>query len=85
MIMQIKRYASLNGSISKNGFKAAVGIPQGDPLSMLAAAAMLGEWIKETAHDHILAKVFADDHLMLSSNNQSCKKHLMLLSSGMMP
>ena len=27
MITQIKRYASLNGSISKDGFKATVGIP----------------------------------------------------------
>ena len=47
MITHIRRFASLNGSISKNSFKAAIGIPQGDPLSMLAAAAMLGEWTKD--------------------------------------
>ena len=41
---------------------------------MLAAAAMLGEWTKEIPHDHILAKVFVDDRLMLSSNNQKLQE-----------
>ena len=69
MLTHMKRFASLNGSISKSGFKATIGIPQGDPLSMLAAAALLGEWTKEIPHDHVLAKVFVDDRLMLSNNN----------------
>ena len=56
MITQIKRFASPNGSICKNCFKAAIGVPQGDPVSMQAAAtaALLGEWTKEMPHDHIL-------------------------------
>ena len=74
MITHVKRFASLNGSISKNGFKAAVGIPQGDPLSMLAAAALLGEWTREIPHDHILAKVFVDDRLMLSNDNSKLQE-----------
>ena len=74
MITQIKRFVSLNGSICKNSFKAAIGIPQGDPLSMLAAAAMLGEWTQEIPHDHILAKVFVDDRLMMSNNNQKLQE-----------
>ena len=74
MISNIKRFASLNGSICKKGFKAAVGIPQGDPLSMLAAAAMLGEWTKEIPHDYILAKVFVDDRLMLSNCNSKLQE-----------
>ena len=73
-ITQIKRYAWLNGSINKDGFNAAAGIPQGDPLSMLAAAAMLGEWTKEIPHDHILAKVFVVDRVMLSSSNQKLQE-----------
>ena len=74
MITHINRYASLNGAICKKGFKAAIGIPQGDPLSMLAAAAMLGEWTKEIPHDHILAKVFVDDRLMISNNSSELQE-----------
>ena len=74
IITQIRRHASLNGSISKSGFKAAVGIPQGDPLSMLAAAAMFGEWTREIPHDHVLAKVFVDDRLMMSSSNEKLQE-----------
>ena len=74
MITHIRRFASLNGSISKNSFKAAIGILQGDPLSMLAAAAMLGEWTKEIPHDHIFSKVFVDDRLMISNNNQKLQE-----------
>ena len=68
MITQIKRI--LNGSITKSGFKAAIGIPQGDPLGMPAAAALLGEWTRGIPHHHLLAKVFVDGRLMLSNNNQ---------------
>ena len=74
VLTHIKRFASLNGSICKSGFKAAVGIPQGDPLSMLAAAALLGEWAKEIPHDHVLAKVFVDDRLMPSNNNPNLQE-----------
>ena len=70
MITGLKRYTSLNGAVSKHAFGASVGIPQGDPLSMLAAAAMLGEWTREIPHDHIFAKVFVDDRLMLSTDSQ---------------
>ena len=74
MITHIKRFASLNGSISKNGFKAAIAVPQGDPLSMLAAAALLGKWTKEILHDHVLAKVFVDARLMLSNDNSKLQE-----------
>ena len=70
MITGLKRYTSLNGAVSKHAFGASVGIPQGDPLSMLAAAARLGEWTREIPHDHIFAKVFVDDRLMLSTDSQ---------------
>ena len=70
MIKNLQRFTSLNGSVSKTGFRSSLGILQGDPLSMLAAATMLGEWTNEIPHDNIFAKVFVDDRLMLSSNSQ---------------
>ena len=47
MITRIRRYASLNGAVHTHHFGATSGIPQGDPLSMLAAAALLGQWTLE--------------------------------------
>ena len=41
---------------------------------MLAAAAMLGEWTKEIPHDHVLAKVFVDDRLMISNNSSELQE-----------
>ena len=41
---------------------------------MLAAAAMLGEWTREIPHDHVLAKVFVDDRLMMSSSNEKLQE-----------
>ena len=74
MIKNIQRFTSLNGSVSKTGFRSSLGIPQGDPLSMLAAATMLGEWANEITHDNIFAKVFVDDRLMLSSSSQQLQQ-----------
>ena len=68
MLKHIKRYAALNGAISQTGFKANIGIPQGDPLSMLAAAALLGQWTLQIPRQHLLAKVFVDDRLLLGEN-----------------
>ena len=74
MISNIRRFASLNGSVSKTDFGASLGIPQGDPLSMLAAATMLGAWANEMPHDEVFAKVFVDDRLMLGSNSQQLQQ-----------
>ena len=74
MITNIRRFASLNGSVSKTDFGASLGIPQGDPLSMLAAATMLGAWANEMPHDEVFAKVFVHDRLMLSSNSQQLQQ-----------
>ena len=57
--------------MSTEHFGAALGIPQGDPLSMLAAAAFLRQWTSEMPKDDIFQKVFVDDRLMLSNSNQS--------------
>ena len=71
MIKGIRRLASLNGAVSTDHFGAALGIPQGDPLSMLAAAALLGQWTREMLREDIFHKVFVDDRLMLSNCNQT--------------
>ena len=69
MISRISRFTSLNGAIFKESFRASIGVPQGDPLSMLAAAALLGQWTTEIPPHIALAKVFVDDRLLLSSNS----------------
>ena len=71
MIKGIRRFASLNGAVSTEHFGTALGIPEGDPLSMLAAAALLGQRASEMPKDNISQKVFVDARLMLSNSNQS--------------
>ena len=71
MITRIRRYASLNGAVHTQHFGATSGIPQGDPLSMLAAAALLGQWTLEIPSDNVFAKVFVDDRLLLSGCGES--------------
>ena len=71
MITGIRRFASLNGAVSTEHFGTALGIPHGDLLSMLAAAAFLGQWASEMPTENIFQKVFVDDRLLLSSSNQS--------------
>ena len=71
MIKGIRRFASLNGAVSTDHFGTTLGIPQGDPLSMLAAAALLGQWTCDIPREDIFHKVFVDDRLMLSNCNQT--------------
>ena len=71
MIQRIKRFASFNGAIATVGFHSAKGLPQGGPLSMLAAAAFLGKWTNEMPNQNLLAKVFVDDRLLLGFCNES--------------
>ena len=71
MIKGIRRFASLNGAVSTDHFGTTLGIPQGDPLSMLAAAALLGQWTREMPTEDIFYKVFVDDRLMISNCNQT--------------
>ena len=68
-LQHIARHVSLNGAISKHSFQATNGVPQGDPMSMIAAAALLGQWTLEIPQDAVFNRVFVDDRLMLSENN----------------
>ena len=68
-LAHIKRFVSLNGAISKTSFCCNIGIPQGDPISMLAAAAFLGMWTQEMPRELTLAKVFVDDRLLLGNDH----------------
>ena len=71
MIKHIKRFPSLNGAIHAESFSATLGIPQGDPLSMLAAAALLGQWTTQMPQDDLFNKVSVDDRLMLSNSDHA--------------
>ena len=80
MIKHTRRFASINGAIDPIPFASSKGVPQGDPLSMLAAAALLGSWTLEIPQDHrLLSRVFVDDRLLLSSHHEVLP---MLLSFG---
>ena len=69
MLKNIRRYASLNGAIIRKHSLSIVGIPQGDPLSMVAAATLLGKWTLELPDNNLFANVFVDDRLLLSHDN----------------
>ena len=67
-ITSIRRYISIHNSIADRHILADRGIPQGDPISMLAAAAALGIWLKELeripSNPSTEAWVFVDDRLL---------------------
>ena len=69
MLKHLRRYASLNGAVFRQPLLSTIGIPQGDPLSMLAAATLLGQWTLELPRHNLFAKVFVDDRLLLSHDN----------------
>ena len=64
-VRNINRYAAVSGAISIDGFKSGRGIPQGDPLSMLVAAAALGQWAARIPTPLKVNHVFVDDRLLL--------------------
>ena len=64
-VRNINRYAAVSGAISIDGFKPGRGIPQGDPLSMLVAAAALGQWAARIPTPLKVNHVFVDDRLLL--------------------
>ena len=70
-LQHLARHVSLNGAIHKDSFRATNGVPQGDPMSMIAAAALLGQWTLEIPSDVVFNRVFVDDRLMLSVDNAS--------------
>ena len=67
-IKHIRRHVSLNGAILTESFGCDIGVPQGDPVSMLAAASLLGLWTAQLPREPTLARVFVDDRLLLSSD-----------------
>ena len=70
MLKRLRRYASLNGAVFRRPLLSTIGIPQGDPLSMIAAATLLGKWTLELPRDNLFSKVFVDDRLLLSHDNE---------------
>ena len=64
-VKNIQRHAAMNGAISPSSFRAGRGIPQGDPLSMLVAAAALGQWARGIPASLRVNHVFVDDRLLL--------------------
>ena len=68
-IKNCRRHVPLNGAILTESFGCDVGIPQGDPVSMLAAASLLGLWTAQLPREPTLARVFVDDRLLLSSDH----------------
>ena len=76
-ITRIRRYVSIQNSIGSLPIYCDRGIPQGDPISMFAAAAALGLWLdslyKIPAAPSSEAWVFVDDRLLVSKvSPQSC-------------
>ena len=67
-ITSIRRYISIHNSIADKPLTADRGIPQGDPISMLAAAAALGLWLDDLNRippsPSAEAWVFVDDRLL---------------------
>ena len=70
MLKRLRRYASLNGAVFRQPLLSTIGIPQGDPLSMIAAATLLGKWTLELPRDNLFSKAFVDDRLLLSHDNE---------------
>ena len=70
MLKRLRRYASLNGAVFRQPLLSTIGIPQGDPLSMITAATLLGKWTLELPRDNLFSKVFVDDRLLLSHDNE---------------
>ena len=64
-VRNINRYAAVSGAISIDSFQPGRGIPQGDPLSMLVAAAALGQWAARIPTPLKVNHVFVDDRLLL--------------------
>ena len=64
-VRNINRFAAVSGAISIDGFRPGRGVPQGDPLSMLVAAAALGQWAARIPTPLKVNHVFVDDRLLL--------------------
>ena len=76
-ITSIRRYISIHNSIADKPLTADRGIPQGDPISMLAAAAALGLWLNDLnripSSPSDEAWVFVDDRLLFQEvTEQGC-------------
>ena len=67
-IIHIRRYVAIKHTISTHPILCDRGVPQGDPISMFAAAAALACWLEELdripRHIHTEAWVFVDDRLL---------------------
>ena len=80
-VRNIHRHAAVNGAISPDGFRPGRGIPQGDPLSMLVAAAALGQWATRIPTQLKVNHVFVDDRLFMTLLI-SCRKFLISQKIG---
>ena len=75
-ITSICRYVSVHGAISSKPICCDRGIPQGDPISMFAAAAALGLWLDSLSQIPKAisseAWVFVDDRLIAAPLSGTC-------------
>ena len=72
-VLGIRRFVSLKGSVSPVPIFSDRGIPQGDPISMLAAAAPLAVWLTDLEvippSPKATAWVFVDDRLLAEEHD----------------
>ena len=67
---RLQRIVTLSGCAHTESVSCARGVPQGDPMSMLCAAACLAGWIESlNPYTTVTPKVYVDDRILLS--NQS--------------
>ena len=62
---QHAKHARITGAVSCRGFRSGKGIPQGDLLSMLVAAAASRQWADRIPQQSRLNHVFVDDRPLL--------------------
>ena len=70
-LANINRHVSLNWAVEKQPFHVINGVPQGDPMSLIAAAALLGQWTLEILDSSVFNRFFVDDRLMLADDNEA--------------
>ena len=73
-VRRMKRYPSLNGGILSTPIQCGRGIPQGDPLSMVVAAAVLGRWVDDLPRELTISHVFVDDRLLIDSSSAALQE-----------
>ena len=80
-ISQVRVFNTISGAIGVD-YSKLIGIPQGDPFSMMATALLMRAWIMQMRSLGVKPRILVDDLLFLATDQEEAKTNTLDANLG---